>query len=183
MTVEQRDWRGITAKVKARVRRRVATSEVDDVTQEALLRIVRGLGALKDSHALVGWLAAVVNGAIADHHRAQRPPAPVDAGLDDEPSVLSVAAPFVEPFLELVPEPYRQAIRLVDLAQARQTDVARRLGVPVPTLKSRVQRGRALLRAELERCCRFELDQTGVCDIAPHAQVQSRRPRALRRSS
>lgn len=177
MRLPHEDWRTIADKVKAQVRRRVPTVDVDDVTQEALLRLYRGLPALRHEAALVGWASAVVGGAIADHHRAQRPvpEAPVEG--EEERSVLATATPFVEPFVELIPEPYREAVRLVDLGQRRQSDVARALGVPVATLKSRVQRGRSLLRAELERCCRFEFDRTGVSDIEPLAVIHPRRRR------
>ncbi len=96
--------------------------------------------------------------------------------------MLASASPFVEPFVELIPEPYREAVRCVDLEQRRQSDVARALGIPVATLKSRVQRGRRLVRAELERCCRFEVERDAVTDIAPLAVIEPgprpRHPRA-----
>lgn len=34
-----------------------------------------------------------------------------------------------------------------------------RLGVSLSAAKSRVQRGRALLKGELERCCRFKFER------------------------
>src|SRR5262249_58522472 len=48
-------------------------------------------------------------------------------------------------------EPYRTAILLRYLRDLPVDEVARRTGVPVATLRSRVQRGLALLRSRLDR--------------------------------
>jgi RNA polymerase sigma-70 factor (ECF subfamily) len=42
-----------------------------------------------------------------------------------------------------------------------QTAAAELLGLSVPGMKSRVQRGRARLRAMLLRCCEIETDRRG----------------------
>ncbi len=177
MTMDRQRWQAVMSRVRSLVRRRVAATDVEDVTQEALLRIHRGLSGVRDDRALLGWVNSVVRGAIADHHSAVRPRGEVveQAATADEASVLSVVTPFVEAFVELLPEPYREAVRLTDLSDQRQADVARALGVAPATLKSRVQRGRAMLRAELERCCEFEIDGLLVGDIRPRAHIKQRR--------
>lgn len=177
MTMNQQRWQAVMRRVRSLVRRRVAANDVEDVTQEALLRIHRGLSGVRDDRALLGWVNSVVRGAIADHHqRAVRPRGEVvEQATPEEPSVLSVVTPFVDAFVDLLPEPYREAVRLTDLSDQRQADVARALGVAPATLKSRVQRGRAMLRAELERCCEFEIDGLLVGDIRPRAHIKQRR--------
>jgi RNA polymerase sigma-70 factor (ECF subfamily) len=40
--------------------------------------------------------------------------------------------------------------------------LAKRLGISVSGVKSRVQRGRVLLREDLERCCAIGLDARGT---------------------
>lgn len=178
MTMNQQRWQAVMRRVRSLVRRRVAAADVEDVTQEALLRIHRGLPGVRADAALLGWVNSVVRGAIADHHhRAVRPGAELAeaAATPEEPSVLAVVTPFVEAFIDLLPEPYREAVRLTDLSDQRQADVARALGLAPATLKSRVQRGRAMLRAELERCCEFEIDGLLVGDIRPRAHIKPRR--------
>lgn len=160
-------WKSLHRRVRARVRRKVSANDVDDVTQEALLRMHRGLALVRDTRATPGWMVSVIRGAIADFHRRRLVEPEPDAAPPDEPSVLALVAQFVPAFVELVPEPYREALRLTDLQDRRQTDVARELGIPLATLKSRVQRGRAHLREQLERCCTFEHDGRHVDDIRP----------------
>jgi RNA polymerase sigma-70 factor, ECF subfamily len=58
-------------------------------------------------------------------------------------------------------EPYRSAVTAVDLGGQTQTDVARRLGLSVSGMKSRVQRGRRQLRRLLTECCRVHTSPSG----------------------
>jgi RNA polymerase sigma-70 factor (ECF subfamily) len=70
--------------------------------------------------------------------------------------------------IDNLPEPYREAIVLTELEGLTQQQLAERAGLSLSGAKSRVQRGRAMLKAELEACCRFEFDQRGrVMDCEP----------------
>jgi DNA-directed RNA polymerase specialized sigma24 family protein len=57
-------------------------ADVDDVVQETMLRVVRGLGDLRDPAAFRSWLVAVAIRQMRDHYRA-RQAAPA-ADLSDE---------------------------------------------------------------------------------------------------
>ena len=59
------------------------------------------------------------------------------------------------------PYSYADAVRQVDLEGLTQVEAARRAGVSVSGMKSRVQRGRAQLRELLDACCRFDIDSRG----------------------
>lgn len=170
MSPERNSWRLVSRHVRAAVRRRVPARDVDDVVQEALLRIHRGITRVRDDRSLFGWVSAVAHGAVVDYHRARRRAPALEAERASSPvedAPLAAVAPFVEGFVELIPEPYRVAVRLTDLGHLTQAEAARQLGITASTLKSRVQRARAHLRRELERCCDFEIDRGGVADVGP----------------
>ena len=82
------------------------------------------------------------------------------------------------PLLARVPDDYRTAIELTDLGELTQEQAAAQLGLSTSGMKSRVQRGRRMLRTEVGRCCRIELDARGAIDGAPDAP---RRRRPLKR--
>lgn len=63
------------------------------------------------------------------------------------------------PMLERLPEPYREAVRLTELNGVSQVDVAGRLGLSVSGMKSRVQRGRRLLR--ISSAAALDFDRRG----------------------
>src|SRR5919199_1768719 len=67
----------------------------------------------------------------------------------------------IAPMVRGLPDGYRRAIELTDLEGLTQAAAADRLGLSLPGVKSRVQRGRARLRAMLLRCCEIEIDRRG----------------------
>jgi RNA polymerase sigma-70 factor, ECF subfamily len=60
-----------------------------------------------------------------------------------------VMAPEVTAALDAIPEEFRSALLLVDVQELSYQEVAEVLSVPVGTVKSRVSRGRSLLREAL----------------------------------
>jgi RNA polymerase sigma-70 factor (ECF subfamily) len=165
------DWAAIQDRLRPFVRARVACdADADDVLQDVYVRVARGAGALRDADRFVPWLYAIVRNVLVDRARAARrePGAPaVDAPApepDDARAALRELARCVEPFVARLPAPYGEAVAMVDLEGLTHKEAARRAGITEPGMKSRVQRGRAKLRAAFEACCRIE---PGVADFAP----------------
>lgn len=168
--------RAVHSFVSVRVRDR---TDVDDITQEALLRLYRNVHTLRDAGALEGWAFQIARSAIADHYRrpAQRavPIDPADAQVllweaDDHSDTdrTDELAGCVRSLLERVPEGYRRALELTDVTGLTQVHAAVELGLTTSGMKSRVQRGRRILREEVERCCRVALDSRGaLADLEP----------------
>jgi RNA polymerase sigma-70 factor (ECF subfamily) len=84
---------------------------------------------------------------------------------DAEPDIFRRAsnefAHCLEPMLNEVSEPYRQAVTLTEIEGMTQKDAAEKLGVSVSGMKSRVQRGRGKLKDVILDCCEVELDRRG----------------------
>lgn len=160
--------------LRAFVARRVAPEDVDDVLQDALLKIHRGLATVDDSERLMGWIYRVARNAVTDHHRRRRPTDPLDAEAlpaeeDDAvpPARAMVAKWLVATLAELAPR-HREALELVELEGMTQRELAARLDLSPSGARTRVQRARAALRDRLLRCCAIELDRRGqVIDLTP----------------
>jgi RNA polymerase sigma factor (sigma-70 family) len=59
------------------------SADVDDVVQETMLQLVRGVGSLRDPERLRSWVVAITVNQIRDHQRSVvRAPAPFDERLD-----------------------------------------------------------------------------------------------------
>ena len=67
----------------------------------------------------------------------------------------------LRPMLNRLSADYREAIRLVELEGLTHQEAATKLGLSLPGMKSRVQRGRAQLKQMLDDCCLIELDRRG----------------------
>ena len=164
-------WRDIEARLRSYVARRVASaSEVDDIVQEILVRVHKGLATLRDEGSFGGWVYRIAARAIADAARAQarEPAAPgaeiadVAEGSPEEAADLQLElGECVALFVARLPSPYREAITLTELQGLRQKDAAQMLGTSLSGMKSRVQRGREKIREMFQECCELSLDCRG----------------------
>ena len=170
-------WHEMRAELRRFVAARVPRADVDDVVQESLVRVHRGLPALRDRERVTAWIYQVTRNTVVDHLRARRTTEPLavepDAPVVDTDEPFANLARCVAPFLARLPPHYREAVELVELGGVSQVEAAARLGLPLSTLKSRVQRGRAHLRALLEACCAIELDARGhVIEVVPRCRCE-----------
>jgi RNA polymerase sigma-70 factor (ECF subfamily) len=93
---------------------------------------------------------------------------------DHEPQPGCRSITWLDEMIGSLPDGYRQAVRMAEIEEQSQQDVADRLGLSLSGAKSRIQRGRAILKDALQRCCSFELDVRGRvmgCDPKPNQQV------------
>ncbi len=131
--------------------------DAQDLVQEALLRVHRGLERYQPG-SLEGWLARIVTNVFLDEVRRRRR-RPADA-LPDDPERVLPASPAadevssglsdeIQAALAALPEEFRVPVVLCDVADQSYEQIAAALGVPVGTVRSRLHRGRRLLRTML----------------------------------
>jgi RNA polymerase sigma-70 factor (ECF subfamily) len=144
---------------------RVAQDDVEDLLQEAFVRIHAKLEGLRDEERLTAWVYQIARNLITDHYRkrgtlpAEADVAEVYAKVDEPVREYLIAC--VEPFISQLPETYRDAVRMRKLEGMTQVEVAERLGLSLSGAKSRVQRGRVIAKQMLEDCCLFHRDAAG----------------------
>lgn len=183
-TRAQTSWRQLTEQLRAFVSRRVAGADVDDVVQDTLLRVRRGLADLVDEERFGPWVYRVTRSAIADHLRARARAdrggvLPVDEELEapvaaDDDGLGSALVGCLSRFVADLPSPYREAITLTELEGLSQKQASVLLGLSHSGMKSRVQRGRERLRAMFDDCCALSLDARGhVFECEPHAACET----------
>lgn len=164
-------WRDLEAKLRPFVARRVRSgADVDDVVQDIFLRMQRGLAGLRDDERFGPWVYRVARSAIVDHQRVAAKHRMVEDGCreaqsmvadEDDRTVEDELAGYIAPFVARLPSPYREALTVTELEGLTQKQAAGMLGISLSGMKSRVQRGRVLLRQALEDCCRIALDTRG----------------------
>jgi RNA polymerase sigma-70 factor (ECF subfamily) len=126
--------------------------EAADALQEGLLAAFRAAGSFRGEARVTTWLHRIVVNACLDRirRRQSRPtvPLPVDdrapAAPGDDLARAELAAD-IEAALARLPVEQRIAIVLVDVEGYPVDEVARLLGIPSGTVKSRCARGRARL--------------------------------------
>ncbi len=131
--------------------------DAQDLVQEALIRVRRGLERYEPG-SLEGWLARIVTNVFLDEVRRRRR-RPTDALPDDAERVLPGAPGADEASTQLsdevqaallsLPEEFRVPVVLCDVADQSYEQIATTLDVPIGTVRSRIHRGRRLLRSAL----------------------------------
>ena len=135
--------------------------DAEDLTQEVFVRVFRSLSSYTPG-TFEGWLHRITTNLFLDsarrkqrirfeglademaHRLAGSEPTPAqafdDSHLDDD----------VQAALKALPPEYRAAVVLCDIEGFSYEEIAATLGVKLGTVRSRIHRGRAQLRAALE---------------------------------
>ncbi len=133
--------------------------EAQDLTQEVLLRVRRGLATYQPGN-MEGWLSRITTNAFLDdvRRRKRRPtdPLPDDperllegGSSPDEVLAATVLPDEVQAAIAALPDEHRAAVVLCDVVGHSYEEIAEALDVPVGTVRSRIHRGRAKLRTAL----------------------------------
>ena len=151
-------WRSHRTNLRRFVNRRVSDPhDVEDIVQDVLVRAQESLHQLQSADRMDAWLSRIAANRIVDHYRSRRPTEelPEDLAAEEpEDDPVAALAPCLPDMIERLPETYRDAMRLSEIQGIAQHIVAQRLDLSVSGAKSRVQRGRVLLRELVEKCCR-----------------------------
>jgi RNA polymerase sigma-70 factor (ECF subfamily) len=134
----------------------------DDVTQDVFVTVIREAARFEpDRAAVIAWLCGIARNFVRRSVAADRGAAPVegDEGLgaslhaaSPDPLDALTSAEAIEALRRAVlslPMRYREAIVLCDLQEMSYLDAAAALNCPVGTVRSRLNRGRALLTEKM----------------------------------
>jgi len=142
--------------------------EAEDLTQEVFLKVYRTLTSFRpESGALVTWMVRVGRNHIIDHYRKFKTERTTTDSLEVEyekaeenPARYASPAQALEQrelservhrALLRISEDLREAVILRDLEEFTYEEIADMLKVPVGTVKSRINRGRAELAKLLRK--------------------------------
>src|SRR5262245_59283763 len=144
------------------------SDDANDLVQETVLRAWRFFDQFEPGTNCRAWLFTILFNNFRNGYRRssrEQPAASLDdfehrietqsvtnePKADDPESLVAEQQPIpeVETAVAALPEEFRSALLLVDVEEMSYDDVAQVLNVPIGTVKSRVSRGRALLREAL----------------------------------
>lgn len=165
-------WTQHTSELRGWLRHRLGNpAEVDDVLQDLFLKALRQgehFGALHNPRA---WLFEVARNLLADRLRVARDTVALPEDLSapqDEPDTVDTLTTCLPRVLSELSAEDREAITLCDLQGMAQAEFARATGLSLSAAKSRVQRARQRLRAQMTLSCQVQVDEAGcVRDFVP----------------
>ena len=133
--------------------------DAEDLTQDVFVRVFRSLADYTPG-TFEGWLHRITTNLFLDRMRRQQKirfdALPDDterlAGREASPEAVYAESHLdadVEAALAALPPDFRAAVVLCDIEQLSYEEIAQTLGVKLGTVRSRISRGRAMLRAAL----------------------------------
>jgi RNA polymerase sigma-70 factor (ECF subfamily) len=165
---EESLWRDHRARLVRFVQRRVEdAATAEDIVHDVLVRAYGRRDMLRSGQKFDAWLYQITRNAVIDHYRARRPSGELPANLaaseaEGGRAAREELAACMQPLVQALPGPYRDAVVLSELRGLTQRETARELGISLSGAKSRVQRARQMLHERLLACCRVELDGRGA---------------------
>jgi RNA polymerase sigma-70 factor, ECF subfamily len=155
------------AKLRAFIRARVPDdATADDLTQETLLKVYRSRASLRDDDRLEAWLYRIARRTLIDYYRKRRASEPLPDSLKGESeneigAIRDAVLISTIRYMEELPDAYRVPLQLSELEGMSMAQIALQLGLTVTAIKSRIRRGRQMVKRKLQDCCHFEFDQHG----------------------
>ena len=167
-------------------------ADADDLAQEALVKVYRSLRSFRFQSAFKTWLYTVVRNMFLTHAQPCGPGALPGGPAAGGPRAGSLPAPSADEGLAQAEQrqrlwkalrrcrsEFRTAVVLFDVEGHTYEEVAAIEGVPVGTVKSRLSRGRGLLKALLAGEAApdppFSEGGAGTYEVAVSSQVQGAR--------
>ena len=147
-------------------------SEAEDLVQDTFVKAWRGFDSYIPGRPFLNWLLRIMQRAYLDARRRENPVrkaeslhsmiSPSDGDLQEIPVAdteagpddLAVAAEFARELrsaLAEIPDVYRTAIELCDLEDLSYSEIADLQNTTVGTVRSRIHRGRRLLRDVIQK--------------------------------
>jgi RNA polymerase sigma-70 factor, ECF subfamily len=149
----------------------------DDLLQETLVRIARGLSAFSGRSSAKTWAYSIATNVAADHFRkvehrlnivevSEAGDLPDADRSADERMVVDEMNSCVRQVIDSLPDDYRTALVLHELEGLTMEHTAEICGCSLATAKIRIHRGRERLRKALHEACDFYRDSDSVlrCD-------------------
>jgi len=156
-------------------------ADVDDLTQETMLRFSRGWDNFRGDCKLSSWIFQIASNVSIDFYR-RRSARPVSSshevellwrdGADyaDEPIEKRQMSDCVMAMMESLPESYARVLDRHDMEGIKLKDIAMEEGCSVGAVKVRLLRARKRFREILESGCDFSKSRDNVLLCEPKAK-------------
>ena len=135
-----------------------------DIVQDVFVKVFTNINSLKNKGKIVPWIYQITRNEVTNYFRNQKFESSPENLSETETIDENLTYEFsqcIVPMIESMPEKYSEAIKLTEIDHLSQKELAEHLNISYSGAKSRVQRGRELLKSNLESCCIISTDKYG----------------------
>ena len=146
--------------------------DADDLLQEIFIKIHNNINTLQDEKKLAPWIHQIVRNTLTDYYRKrdletaelnEESTSIPDADVPDDIYSECVNG-CLKVFIDRLPDKYKKPLVLSDIKEHKQKDIAKEMNLSYSGLKSRVQRGRNMIKDMFVDCACIASDGTSRID-------------------
>ncbi|HUW07672.1 MAG TPA: RNA polymerase sigma factor SigZ [Williamwhitmania sp.] len=159
-------WQEHKSELRNFILKRVKDQDLtNDILQDVLMKVYTFCISKSGVSNIRSWLFQIAQNTITDNYRKQSKFTDLknvnELESEDHNVAFNEATNYILPMLNFLPKKYAVPLKLADIDNMKQADIAQKLHLTIPATKSRIQRARQLLKAEFITCCRYETDTQG----------------------
>jgi len=146
-------------KLRNTLLRIVGDQDVEDVLQEAWIRVWGGLSSFRGDSSFYTWLYRVAINSAKNHliSKSRRPSAFYQIDSEEMPSFETpedkIAAEelndYIQSIFEDLPEEQKESVSLYELELKPYEDIAKEVDIPIGTVRSRIFRARQTIKKKI----------------------------------
>jgi len=150
-------------------------SQADDLLQDIFVKALLSERSGKSIDNLAGWLFTVTRTTLSDYLRTKSiSTEELDENIPEQEvenlQLHAEIAGCMKPFIAELPPIYRDTLFATDLEGNTLNAYAQTQALSVSAIKSRVARGRAMLKEKLQACCDITMKNGLVRDYQSHSE-------------
>lgn len=161
-------WNDFHKELKAFIQNKTRNSvDTDDILQEVFIKIIRNIDKINQAENLRPYLYGIVRNSINDYFKNRKSiidNTEIEEKITEEDSQslnTTIAEYCIKPFINKLPDSYRDALLITEFQDISQKELAKRLNISYSGAKSRVQRGKEKLKKLFLGCCAYQSDKYG----------------------
>lgn len=142
----------------------------EDILQDVFVQVINKLDTLQDQTKLTPWLYQICRNKIIDYYRLKKLPT-VSLAYSETAELVASGAHYsdieqlercIVMLIKDLGETFSPILLASEIQEHKHKDIAQSQQLSLSAVKSRVRRGRLLLREKLEACCNIEFNQQGI---------------------
>lgn len=156
-------WKLYSKEVKYLILSKVKDNSIaDDLLQETFLKIHTKLHTLKNITKIKSWTFSVARNTVFDYFKSINNTIAIETVEDTSTVFEHTEKDCLLNHIRNLDKKYRTPLFLADIKGVKQALIAKQLNLPLPTVKSRVQRARKKITEGYMDCCGYTLNDKGV---------------------